>query len=177
MGSVNYMHSDLAENHGGVRGSYPFCIGITIMWIIYHLFGDPGIKYHNNWLAVKGVLIRGINHGLLIVCTLQCFEYANLAQVNPGVIASVFTSGVFFTALAFYFVYGEKLSKTDFIGVSLIVVGVTIIGIYKPHENTEKLEQKYLLLSIVFAIMCCFCFAINALVMRHYVQVVGFTPM
>jgi drug/metabolite transporter (DMT)-like permease len=55
-----------------------------------------------------------------------------LAGVNPGVIASIFTSGVFFTALAFFIIYGEKMTLTDIVGIVFICAGVSIIGIFKP---------------------------------------------
>ena len=110
MGTVNFFHGELSSNHEGVKGSYPFCFGISIMFLVYHLCFNPPMKYYGNWEAVTGICIRGTNHGVLILATFYCFKFATLAGVNLGVIASIFTSGVFFTALAFYLVYDERLT-------------------------------------------------------------------
>lgn len=46
-------------------------------------------------------------------------------------IASLFTSGVIFTSLLFYFVYDEKLTVMDVIGILCILAGVALIGFGK----------------------------------------------
>ena len=139
MGTVNFFHGELSSRHSGVKGSYPFCFGIGITWLIYHLCFTPPLRYFTrekvNWQALGGIAIRGTNHGVLILATFYCFMYATLAGVNLGVIASIFTSGVFFTAFAFYLVYDEKLSMQDWIGICFIVVGVSLIGIFKPNQD------------------------------------------
>ena len=58
-----------------------------------------------HWEAFWGIVIRGLNHMLLICMTFVSFKYATLAQINQGVIASLFTSGVIFTSVLFYFIY------------------------------------------------------------------------
>ena len=60
-----------------------------------------------HWAAFWGIVIRGLNHMMLITLTFLAFKYAAMAEINQGVIASLFTSGVIFTSVLFYFVYAE----------------------------------------------------------------------
>lgn len=68
---------------------------------------------------------------LLICMTFVSFKYAALAQINQGVIASLFTSGVIFTSVLFYFIYREALTLKDLLGMFLIILGVALIGFGK----------------------------------------------
>jgi len=137
MGTVNFFLGELSSKHDGIKGSYPLCVGIGTLWVIYHLCFSPPLSYFTrekiNCGALGGIAIRGTNHGGLVLCTFYCFMFATKVGINLGVIASIFTSGVFFTAIAFYIVYDEKLSAPDFIGICFIVVGVSLIGIFKPE--------------------------------------------
>jgi len=58
------------------------------------------------------------------------FYFAMISGMNMGVIASVMTMSIFFTALICYCVYGEKLGISDWIGALLITVGVSLIGLF-----------------------------------------------
>jgi len=78
---------------------------------------------------------------MLITLTFLSFKYAAMAQINQGVIASLFTSGVIFTSVLFYFVYAEQLNFQDVIGIVFILVGVALIGFGKEAETIEIVEE------------------------------------
>lgn len=65
----------------------------------------------------------------------------------------------------------------------VIILGVICISLGKPASKetagTEKLDDTsyFMWLSILFAIGCAFCYAINALIMKHFIKEVGFTPI
>lgn len=104
----------------------------------------------------------------------MAFRFASFADINQGVIASLFTSGVIFTSILFYFIYDEALNRKDLVGIIFILAGVGLIGFGKEHQtstNVAEAEEKYqyLWLSILFAIICGLSFAINSFVMKHYV--------
>jgi drug/metabolite transporter (DMT)-like permease len=69
--------------------------------------------------------------GLTILCI--TFQFADKAGVNKGVIASIFTSAIIFTAIIFRFLYGERISFKQAISMSVIIVGVICIGVGKPN--------------------------------------------
>ena len=56
-----------------------------------------------------------------------------MADINQGVIASLFTSGVIFTSILFYFVYDEALTIKDLFGIVFIMIGVALIGFGKDY--------------------------------------------
>lgn len=120
---------------------------------------------------------------LLICLTFISFKYAAMAQINQGVIASLFTSGVIFTSILFYFLYQEQLNFRDVIGIVFILVGVAMIGFGKDNDALDEKSESMVVadfetdlsqealkwLSILFAVMCGLSFALNSYVMKHYV--------
>lgn len=119
IGFVNFLLGDLSARLG-VAGSFPLFYGIVVMGVVYHIFvKDSTAIYYTvrrqqkvfNWNTFLGILIRGLNHMFLIFLTFVSFRYAALAEINQGVIASLFTSGVIFTSILFYFIYGEALGR------------------------------------------------------------------
>lgn len=101
--------------------------------------GLSGGQRRFNWPAFWGVFIRGINHMLLICMTFVAFKYAALAQINQGVIASLFTSGVIFTSALFFCIYREALTIKDLIGMFFIIAGVALIGFGK-EQDVESVD-------------------------------------
>ena len=164
------------------------------MWIVYYTTiycynlrlvakGEtvPRLVYYKengslNWSAISGILIRGSQHLTLICFSYLSLHYANLAGISTGVITSLYTSGIIFVAILYYVVYGERLTFRDCIGIFIIIVGGVFIGIGKPsqdsveHHINEDDQSKNMLLSIFFALNCGLSFAVNALVMKYYVQ-------
>jgi multidrug transporter EmrE-like cation transporter len=59
----------------------------------------------------------------------MAFKHADLARVNQGVIAGLFTSGVVFTSIAFGLVYKEKIGNVTMAGMAMICAGVVCVGI------------------------------------------------
>ena len=101
------------------------------MWLVYHTCEKSnGIYKEKKLVAVGGLLLRGLNHIALISVTFMAFKHADSAHVNQGVIAGLFTSGVVFTTIFFWLIYGEKITFKTFIGMSIIISGVISVGMY-----------------------------------------------
>ena len=101
------------------------------MWLVYHTCEKSnGIYKEKKLVAVGGLLLRGLNHIALISVTFMAFKHADSAHENQGVIAGLFTSGVVFTTIFFWLIYGEKITFKTFIGMSIIISGVICVGIY-----------------------------------------------
>lgn len=58
-------------------------------------------------------------------------EFASKANINQGVIASLFSSSIVFTAIIFYFLYDERLTWRVLIGIIFIGGGAALISIGK----------------------------------------------
>ena len=79
---------------------------------------------------------------MVITVTFMAFKFADYAQVNQGVIASLFTSGVVFTTLLFWLVYKEKPSFWTFIGMLIIITGVVSVSLGKTSTYTIDEESE-----------------------------------
>jgi multidrug transporter EmrE-like cation transporter len=179
-GTINFLLGDLSAKYG-LPGSYPIAFGMWGMWIIYRIKVRTLGFYWGNWPAILGVMIRGLNHLALITVTFLAFKYATMAHVNKGVIASLFTSGVVFTTLLFWVIYGEKPTAMTGVGMLVIIGGVVLVSVGKPCEGCDtsglEVDNTYLFWSVFWALSSGLCFAINSWAMKHYIKNVGFTPI
>jgi len=66
------------------------------------------------------------------------FEYAGKSGVNSGIIATIFTTTVLFTAILFRVKYGQKLTIYDIIGCFGIISGVILISLGAASAVKEK---------------------------------------
>lgn len=51
-------------------------------------------------------ILRGFQMIALLNMILTAFYFGSLAQINSGILASIFVTGVVFTIIIFYFKYG-----------------------------------------------------------------------
>ena len=87
---------------------------------------------------------------MVITVTFMAFKFADYAQVNQGVIASLFTSGVVFTTLLFWLVYKEKPSFWTFIGMLIIITGVVSVSLGK----TSTYSYKFICFKVIIILIC-----------------------
>ena len=119
----------------------PMCIFLTAfgyfpLWIVYKVVGESGeVGVFTSKTTFIGVILRGLASAVIVGGIAFSLFFGMLGGVNMGVIASVLTTAMFFTALIFYLVYGEKLSLSDWIGAFLIVIGVALISLFTKNEN------------------------------------------
>ena len=91
-------------------------------------------------------------------------------------IAGLFTSGVVFCTILFWFVYGEKINLVTAAGMLTILLGVIAVGM-KPRTQVAEVDYSNLLVAITYALSSGVLIATNALIMRYYVRVIGFSPL
>lgn len=166
-GIINFMLGDISGRYGMAAG-WPIFFGMIPMWLIYQYYNCTYQFYVNNPKAILGIVIRGTNHLFIIIFTTVCFQYADIARVNKGVIASLFTSGIIFTSINFSYIYQEHISLKSGCSMLVIISGIVCVGLGKNDGNQSSIDMN-LVLAIVFALLCGFCFSINAILMRHYV--------
>lgn len=73
-------------------------------------------------------ILRGFIMVALVNLIHVSFHFGGLAQINSGILASIFVSGVVFTIIIFYFKYDQKISKIDTLGTVLVIVCVLLIA-------------------------------------------------
>jgi len=82
---------------------------------------DPKTKKfkYQNIIPILGITIPGF---LTTVVISYAFQYAGYADMNAGIIPSLFLFGTLYNALIFYFLFGQTLSIVNLIGIVLMVV-------------------------------------------------------
>lgn len=154
MGTSNFITGELSGRLGTI-GCYPFFIGNILCWFFYHLYTayqehkiygeywskETSIYFHHetgkfNWTKALGPLLRGCVQILIFFSVVFTMQYAYLAQVNQGVISSLFTTSIVFSAIIFYFKYDEVLSMRHVVGICFFIGAVALISIGK-HAGTK----------------------------------------
>ena len=117
---------------------------------------------------------------LIHVTHITAFMFAAEANVNGGIISTIFSSICVFNSIIFYFKYGQKISKSDIIGTILILACVTLISLPPKkvsfeHGSAEDydLNQLFLALALVMALAAGLTLSFNT-VNIYYVIGTGF---
>jgi drug/metabolite transporter (DMT)-like permease len=100
------------------------------------------------------------------------FYFANLGGMNVGVISSVLTTAIFFTSLAYYLAYGEKLNGVDWLGTCLIIGGVSAIGIFQekqPTQSEDNMESYNIWLAIIFGLLAALFISLNSFMQKYFI--------
>lgn len=109
-------------------------------------------------------LERCIVNGLSNILITLTFQYGYMSHANSGIIASIFSTSVAFTCLIFFFMYNQKLTKYDLLGILLIVVCVVMISVGQGSASTGgNIETGNLTIAIIFAVITGLSFSINSL--------------
>lgn len=136
---------------------------------------EPAEKvYVFSWKKSFGMLTRAFFQIAIQLCLLQTFYFGGRSGVNNGIISTIFSSGVIFTAIIFYFLYNQKLTVFDFIGgffiigcVALISIGGSGHGSDLSKDLTQEERDLNLILAIVMATVTGLVFALNSLSIQY----------
>lgn len=70
----------------------------------------------------------------MLQCITYSLSYAYHANINSGIISSIYSTSIAFTIVIFYVFYNEKLSLKTFLGILSIVFGIITIALAKNKE-------------------------------------------
>lgn len=79
---------------------------------------------------------------MIFYTVLYTMQAASLAGVNQGVIASIFSCSIIFSAFLFYFFFDESLTKRHVIGIILMTASVVLISIGGSSSSEEIPEPE-----------------------------------
>ncbi len=91
-------------------------------------------------------------------------EYANKAQINPGIIYGCISSSIVFNAIFAHFLFKQHLTSKQMVGIGVIIIGVVWISVAKNtgigEEAIEGIDEDELfknrVLGITTAILAAF---------------------
>lgn len=152
-GTSNFLTGHLSSKLG-TAGGYPFFIGNFLAWLIYHIVigvqnhqitGEFWNKETSTYFEIHstkfmfsyllGPILRGIVQVAVFFSVFLTMGFAFKAGVNQGIIASLFSTSIVFSAGLFYFLYDEKLSLRHCSGLIFMGAAVVLISVGKPDHG------------------------------------------
>ena len=110
----------------------------------------------------------------------QCFEFAAKSGVNGGIISSIFASSSLFSIVIFYFKYGQKVTKMDFLGTFFILLSVVLIALggaggssddsIELTEEQSRDQKIQLSLALIFALLSGFILSMNTVTIQYAIE-------
>ena len=138
----------------------------------YFVKNDSG-EYKLSCARVAIPFIRSLFNIAINGSISTTFYFAAKSNVNSGIIACNFSSGLVFVAIIFYFKYGQKMFLADWVGSFFIVLSVILIALGGSgnDEDAVEIDTINLVLAIVFGLITGLVFALNGLNMKYYGEI------
>lgn len=146
-------------------GSFIFSLIFTFIYSNKHLF-DFGESQNYNFLqnltirrslATKTyelmILLDSVVAILSVLFAVLTFKYCADADLNPGVITSLFALSSVFLLILAYFTFGEKMTKSHFLGITLMTLCTLVLLTPNNNKLVENGESKSPFLPVMFAII------------------------
>ncbi|CAI2367431.1 unnamed protein product [Moneuplotes crassus] len=137
-----------------------------------------------HWIKVFGTVVYtliNVIQGFLVVFT---FQFATYANMNQGILTSLFSFSAIFSALLAYFIFQDRLRIWHGIGIVFMILCIVGLGIGSEEESElEGLDESghslffYSLISILFGILCPVCFSVGGLVVRYFSDNYNYCPI
>lgn len=102
---------------------------------------DEAKKYQFSRIKTIGMITRFIFQLGIQLSLLTTFYFGSRSGVNNGIISTIFSSGVIFTAVIFFFVYGQKVSCYDVVGALGIIGCVVLISAGGAGGSDDKEKE------------------------------------
>ena len=112
-------------------------------------------QYRFSYKRLSAPLGRMFLTLMIHVTHISAFLFAFNANVNGGIISTIFSTSCVFTFIIFYFKYGQKITMSDVIGTIFVLVCVTLISLPTPgteSDSEEELDNMFLILALCMAL-------------------------
>ncbi|CAI2372023.1 unnamed protein product [Moneuplotes crassus] len=127
-------------------------------------------KFH--WKNLTGVLL----YSAIILCAgfsvYFTFSFALYADINQGILTSLFGMAAVYSAIFAYFLFGDRLKIYHVVGMGMIlccIIGLSLGQKSKKHETTSTENTTlYSILSIMLACLCPIWFSSAGMTARYF---------
>ncbi|CAI2371812.1 unnamed protein product [Moneuplotes crassus] len=124
-----------------------------------------------HWKNLAGILIYCLVVILTALCINLTFRFALYADINQGILTSIFGVSALISAVLAYFLFGDKLKNYHIFGMIMImfcVIGFAFGQTSKIHHKTNSENATfYSILSISLACLCPLGFALQGMTARY----------
>ena len=189
----NFLKAFLSSEVGYLAVLYN-STGTVIVCLIFNIseatqnYKKKGVFWNDQNLIKEGKLSIRNMLGFLSYCCFQVIilnmvmftiYFSVLADVNTGIITSIWSVTPFFMSLADYLFFGVTLKYNHIIGITLIVVCILLLSLRNviiPAELEETTSQSLInqpvsiLIPLAFAICTPICFTLSATLGKHLSQ-------
>ena len=140
-----------------------------------------------NKFNITIILLYALYNMIVGIFLVFCFKFALDADINQGILSSLFGLTAFFSAVGAYFLFNEKLKAAHIIGMSLMLVCIIGLSFGSSSKNStvQPVEEPiddavstiptssgsssqilYTFLAIFFAILCPIGFCTGGMIVR-----------
>ncbi len=93
-----------------------------------------------DWLNILGVTLMSFCKFCGFCLVVATFHYANAAGMNLGIITVIFSFTCITDSIVFYFIFKEKLTKSQLLGSVVLLISAALIA-QKPKENEHVIAR------------------------------------
>jgi hypothetical protein len=126
----------------------------------------PALNWPRIWLTLFIILWEILEYWLFTLS----YYYATLANLNNGVIMTMYALKPIISSVLFHFLFKQKLQKFEVVGIGLWFISACWITLstYKPYEEEEEYDFKYawISLGLIWCPVLIICF--NTTLMKYY---------
>ncbi|CDW71778.1 UNKNOWN [Stylonychia lemnae] len=122
-----------------------------------------------DWYLIRLVFGRFLCTLTLVGQVYYTFSSSIKSGISSAIITSLYAGNVLTTSLAFYLIFGEKLTQKHLVGMIFIVISIIMISYGKDSQIDSSLTNKYTLsvwVPIGMAFLGCFLFTTQSLISR-----------
>ncbi|CDW89958.1 UNKNOWN [Stylonychia lemnae] len=202
-GVANFIFSllddtDFATSCLTFPGFLTICIGYKILQIREHqriskkiIFEQFFSKYFDetgsrvNFFNIFHMIIRSCLFFGLSLLVILASGYAQKAKINFGIVTSCISFSIVLSSIFSYIYYDEKLTKTQIIGMIIIIISIVGISFSKGNKSidqadnrfTEEEKQYYKIISIALALTCGFVNFLRTFQAKYIYKKNGYQPV
>lgn len=131
-------------------------------------------------IALAGNFIPNL---LGLICIALAFKYAALGGLNQGILPTLTSLAGVYSAILFYFTFGEAISCAQIIGMLLMLICVVFLGLESASVKTDMSEilnisesdkKHNAIIAIVWALISPTFYTLKAYIIRKYCD--GYKP-
>ena len=168
----NIISSQMSKKYA-FRALFAEFSGFYVSWLFYHLFlflrriilktesssnYKKAVDENQSQEKISFELIFvPLRRGLIILSCISCltltYYYAAKSGINQGIITSIFSSSLIFTSIWFFIFHGQKLTKWDLVGVTMVIACILCISIAKSSSSSASSDTSiYKLYAVILAL-------------------------
>ena len=130
----------------------------------------PEQKVSIHWSRIFLTFLVALLHILQHWVFILGYYYASLANLNNGIVMTILASKPFFSSVAFYFLFNQRLEKFELIAMGILLISVILIGFSSDESNSKDNHQNtiYIIISMLLLVVSTFLVSIRIVLIKYF---------